>query len=54
MKIERRYEPDPENLDRVVEVLFRLLVESPGIQPQASESAADVAQELPCLPTEQE
>jgi hypothetical protein len=29
MKIERRFEPDPEALDRVAEILYRLLVDGP-------------------------
>ena len=30
MTIQRRFEQDPEALERVVDVLYRLLVESPG------------------------
>jgi hypothetical protein len=30
MTIQRLFEPDPEALERVEEVLYRLLVESPG------------------------
>jgi hypothetical protein len=37
MTIQRRYEPDPEALERVEEVLFRLLVESPGDRAECNE-----------------
>jgi hypothetical protein len=35
--IQRRYEPDPEALERVEEVLYRLLVESPGDRAECNE-----------------
>jgi hypothetical protein len=37
MTIQRRYEPDPEALQRVEEVLYRLLVESPGDRAECNE-----------------
>lgn len=40
MDIQRRYEPDPEAVDRVVDILYRLLVEAPGGPTEGSESAA--------------
>ena len=38
MDIQRRYEPDPEALDRVVEILYRLLAEAPGGLAEGSDS----------------
>jgi hypothetical protein len=39
MDIQRRYEPDPEAVDRVVEILYRLLLEAPNGLAEGSESA---------------
>ena len=54
MTIHRRYEPDPEALERVVEIVYRLLVESPGAPADGSESASGEVQEAPCVSTEPE
>ena len=53
MTIQRRYEPNPEALDRVVDILCRLLVESPESTEHGGKSpVADL--EPPCFPTEYE
>ena len=54
MTIHRRYEPDPEALERVVEILYHLLVDSPGAPADGSESASAGVQEAPCVSTEPE
>jgi hypothetical protein len=46
MKMERRFEPEPEVLERVVEILYGLLVEPP------QESQPEGAAEAPCFSTE--
>ena len=48
MTIQRRFEPDSEALDRVVDILYRLLVEPPP------ESEPEGTAESPCFPTEYE
>ncbi len=54
MTIQRLYEPDPEALDRVVEILYRLLVEPPGGSPENRDSGTDEPANAPCLSTEHE
>jgi hypothetical protein len=53
MTIQRRFEPDPEALERVEEILYQLLVDSPEVAPTAGESHVSSAQS-PCLAAEQE
>jgi hypothetical protein len=54
MTFQRRFEPDPEALDRVVEILYRLLVESPNAALHVGESRVSPAQEPPCVVSKQE
>jgi hypothetical protein len=54
MTIERRFEPDPEALDRVVEILYQLLVEPPQGHVESSEPEGAVGQEASCLSQEAE
>jgi hypothetical protein len=54
MTIQRRYQPDPEALDRVVEALYQLLVEAPGDRAEASEPAPSEARPATCLSAEAE
>jgi hypothetical protein len=54
MTIQRLYEPDPEALERVVEILYRLLVESPQSGVERAESSTAGAPEPTCLSTEAE
>jgi hypothetical protein len=54
MTIKRCYEPDAEALDRVVEILYRLLVEAPDGSPDGSESAADEVEPSTCVSGESE
>jgi hypothetical protein len=44
MIIQRHYEPDSEPLDRVVEILYRLLVDAPDSH---TENEADPAEPQP-------
>ena len=50
MKIERRFEPVPAALERVAEILYQLLLETPPPGADASEPR-DAA---PCLSTDAE
>jgi hypothetical protein len=54
MDIQRRYEPDPEALDRVVEILYRLLAEAPGDRVEGSESEPATAETSTCISGETE
>jgi hypothetical protein len=54
MTIQRLYEPDPEALDRVVEILYRLLVEAPGGRQEAHDSGSGAPTKAPCFSTEDE
>jgi hypothetical protein len=54
MTIQRRYEPDPEALDRVVEILYRWLVEAPDDRTESGESAAAQASPSTCVSEEDE
>jgi hypothetical protein len=54
MTIRRRFEPDPEALEQVVDILYRLLVEAPGGPATSGASMLPEAQDAPCLPTEPE
>lgn len=49
MTIQRRFEPDPEALDDVVEILYRLLVDAPD-----SEGCPTESQNPTCLSPENE
>jgi hypothetical protein len=54
MTIQWRFEPDPEALERVVEILYRLLVEPPGGSPENRDWGAEAPAKAPCLSTEHE
>jgi hypothetical protein len=54
MTIERRYEPDPEGLERVVEVLYHLLVEPSGSRAESAEPPVAEAETSTCVPEESE
>ncbi len=54
MSIERRFEPDPEALERVVEVLYRLLVEPFEVRAGTAESPIAEAETSTCVPEESE
>ena len=54
MTIQRRFEPDPEALDRVAEILYRLLVEPPAGNEEVADPAHTETTESPCFPTEYE
>jgi hypothetical protein len=54
MTIQRRYEPDDEALERVVEVLCRLLVEAPDGRAESDEPASAEAQTPTCIERESE
>ena len=54
MTIERRFEPDPEPLERVVEVLYRLLVEPSEARAESGESKIAEASGSTCVPEESE
>lgn len=49
MTIQRRFEPDPEALEHVVEVLLRLLMEVP--ENRADRSKSGTAGAVPCVST---
>jgi len=49
MTIERRFEPDAEALESLVEVLYRLLTEEPPEGAEAGESVAPKAPPAPCV-----
>ena len=54
MSIQRLYEPDPEALDRVVEILYRLLIEAPGGRHETHESGPGDPTNAPCFSAEHE
>lgn len=54
MTIQRFYEPDPEALDRVVEILYRMLIEPPGDRMESPESACGEVERTTCVSTEAE
>ena len=51
MIIQRRFEPEPEVLERVVEILYGLLVEAPDAGEQGASKSVRAA-EAPCFSTE--
>jgi hypothetical protein len=53
MTVQRHFEPNPEALDRVVEILYRLLVEASGSR-ETQDSGAGLHTPAPCLSTEHE
>ena len=53
MTIQRHYEPKAEALDRVVEILYQLLVDVSGVE-ESIESRSVEAQGSTCLSTEPE
>jgi hypothetical protein len=54
MDIQRRYEPDPEAVDRVVQILYRLLVESPGDRAEGGQVGAAQTPPSTCISGETE
>jgi hypothetical protein len=54
MTIRRLFEPDPESLERVVEILYALLVPSPTEPEGSGDSGPNTAEGSPCVSTEQE
>ena len=54
MEIQRLYEPNPEALDRVAEILYRLLVEPPGSPVDGGEPASAKAETSTCFSRERE
>jgi hypothetical protein len=54
MDIQRRYEPEPEALDRAVEILYRLLIEAPGDHAMGGASTAAQAPPSTCVSGESE
>jgi len=53
VEIERVHEPDPDALDRVVEILYRLMVEAADPR-ETQDSGAGLHTPAPCLSTEHE
>jgi hypothetical protein len=49
MNIQRRFEPEPEALDRVVEILYRLLAECPEACPDRPVERPDEETQAPCF-----
>lgn len=49
LTIQRRYEPNPEALDRVVEILYHLLVEPPARPAETAESASSTSATSTCV-----
>jgi hypothetical protein len=54
MTIQRRYEPDDEALERVVEFLYRLLVEAQDGRAERDEPTSGEAQSSTCVEGEPE
>jgi hypothetical protein len=54
MTIQRLYQSNPQALERVVEILYRVLVESPGKPADGSGSASGEVHRVTCLSTEPE
>jgi hypothetical protein len=54
MTLQRRFEPEAEALDRVVEILYRLLVECPESRPAEAAGVAEQNIGSPCLLTTHE
>jgi hypothetical protein len=54
MKIQRRFEPSPEALDRVAEILYALFAEASGAPAESGGSAGSGEQTATCLHTETE
>jgi hypothetical protein len=54
MTIQRRFEPDPEALDRVVEILYRLLVEPPCGRQKTRDSGSGESTKAACFSTKHE
>jgi hypothetical protein len=54
MTIQRRFEPDPEALERVAEILYTLLKDAPEDRQEGRESDSAVEQDPTCLPTQPE
>jgi hypothetical protein len=54
MTIERRFESDPEALERVVETLYRLLIEPPKADAEELASDSSEPQDPTCVTPEHE
>jgi hypothetical protein len=54
MTIQRRFEPDPEALERVVEILYALLKDPPVDRQAGRESDVDAGPAATCLSSEHE
>jgi len=54
LAISRLYQPVPGALDDLVEVLYRLLVETPEERPEPAAARESAPWELPCLPARRE
>jgi len=54
MTIERRFEADPEAFERLVDILCRLLMETPDSNPAGGDSDPDGAPGPTCLSPEDE
>jgi len=54
MTIQRRFEPDPDALERVVEILYGLLIEPPGGRQETHDSGPGGPTKAPCFSTEHE
>jgi hypothetical protein len=54
MTIQRLYEPGPEALDRVVEILYQLLVEAPTGGQATEDSGPGEPTAAPCFSTQHE
>lgn len=54
MPIERRFAPDPEAMECLVEVLYSLLTEVPDDRAEHGESAVSEASPAPCVSGERE
>jgi hypothetical protein len=54
MTIQRRFEPDPEVLEQVVEILYELLAEAPDGRAESGESHGAVELDTTCVSMEPE
>jgi hypothetical protein len=51
MIIQRSFAPDPDTLERVVEILYRMLMETPHGIPESSQPDTVVGRDATCLST---
>jgi hypothetical protein len=54
MIIERRFEPDPEALERLVEILYGVLIGPPKADAESTESSPAEPQDPTCVTPEHE